>query len=483
MVFNLCRMKKSKFTYIAIAVVSFLTLTSVQAYLIYNTFKLRNDQYKLPEKKIVRERYEREMTNENLFPGAGKIVDRYIENDNIYLLENYYRSDSAQFELLKQRMLDSTWQALTARNNMDSLLAHILQQNDIHETFRYALVLNAIDVAFESNHYVPLYEAGRYYPLLNEAAQKSTGLRIGGNLEKPGRHNLVSSLTLSSTRPYSYRISFSLYMDTDDRNLAILKLMWPLLLLSVLSVLGVVIIFFATYMNWLRQRKLSDMKSDFINNITHELHTPLAAIAVAGKSLRNDRINERKENILSLTDVIERQSSRLRQLITQVLDITASGKIALHKAPQSIHQHLEEILLDFRLKYTEENILLELQKDARQAEAEIDPFWFATMVFNLLDNAVKYNTSKEKRITVSTRNNKKLLELRIEDNGIGIPAAVQRHVFDKFYRHTRDNGSQVKGLGLGLYYVKQCMEAHGWDLQIASPPGKGTLFLISIPLL
>lgn len=475
-------MKKTKFTYIVIAVASFIALTSVQAYLIYNTYKLRNDQYKMPEKEIVKEWYERLMTNENLFPGAGKIVDRYIENDNIYLLEKYYHSDTAQFGLLRQRMLDSTWQALTAANNMDSLLAEVLKANNIEDTYQYALYLNAIDVAFESNVYIPLYEAGRHYPLLNPDAQKPAGLLIGGTLDKTRRHNLVTALSLSSLREYSYRISFSLFLDTDNRHLAILKLMWPVLLLSVLSILGVVIIFFATYMNWLRQRKLSEMKSDFINNITHELHTPLAAIAVAGKSLRNNKITEKKENIIALTDVIERQSSRLRQLITQVLDITASGKIALNKSEHSIDKQLEEIMLDFRLKYTEENIVLELHKNAQDAVVKMDPFWFATMVFNLLDNAVKYNTSTEKKITVSTRHHRKFLELRIEDNGRGIPGGVQQYIFDKFYRHTRETGMEIKGLGLGLYYVKQCVDAHGWDVQISSQPGKGTVFLIAIPL-
>lgn len=379
-------------------------------------------------------------------------------------------------------MLDSTVKELIAHNNLDSVLALIIKKNNFQDNLQYALVLESIDVAFESNKYIPLYDRPQVYPLLDKKIQTHHGIRIGGKLQAMNTQNLISSVVISSLRSHSYRIQFALYIDTENRTLAIFKKMWPILFLSIFSICGVVLLFFVTYMNWVRQRKLSDMKSDFINNITHELHTPLAAIIIANKSLRNDKINDRKENITSLTDVIQRQSDRLQRLITQVLDLTASSQVTLHKEEHSVHRLLDELLLDFRLKYVDAPIALDLHKNATRDIIFLDPFWFTTLLFNILDNAVKYNTNEEKRIIVTTRSNKKQLEISIEDNGIGISADAQKYIFDKFYRNTKHLTAQVKGLGLGLYYVKQCIAAHHWEMQIRSQEEKGTTFLIIIPL-
>lgn len=475
-------MQQSKSVYIVIAVLSFIVLASVQIYLIFNMFKLQNEQYYIPEKRILKEAYESAISNDNLFPGAGRIVDRYIEGENILTLEQYYLHDTAAFETFKQTMLDSTVMELTAHNNLDSLLAHIVQKNGFHDNLQYALMLESIDVAFESNKYIPLYNYPQVYPLLAKSVQTRRGIRIGGKLENLSSQNLISAVVVSSLRSHSYRIQFAWYVDTENRTLDIFKKMWPILLLSIFSICGVVLLFFVTYMNWVRQRKLSDMKSDFINNITHELHTPLAAIIIANKSLRNDKIADRKENITALTDVIQRQSDRLQRLITQVLDLTASSQVTLHKEEHSVHRLMDEILLDFRLKYTDSAVALDLHKNATRDIIFLDPFWFTTLLFNVLDNAVKYNTSEEKRIVVTTRNSKKHLEISIEDNGIGISTDTQKYIFDKFYRSTKHLSIQVKGLGLGLYYVKQCIAAHHWDMQIRSQPEKGTTFIMLIPL-
>jgi two-component system phosphate regulon sensor histidine kinase PhoR len=139
------------------------------------------------------------------------------------------------------------------------------------------------------------------------------------------------------------------------------------------------------------------MKSDFINSITHEFHTPLSAIIVANKTMQNEKVISTREKLQPLTEVIQRQADRLKILISQVLDITTMNRISLSKEEFAVHNQLEEILLDYRLKLTGTNVELSLQTDAERDSVRADRFWFTTIILNILDNAVKYNTNDGKK--------------------------------------------------------------------------------------
>jgi two-component system phosphate regulon sensor histidine kinase PhoR len=296
------------------------------------------------------------------------------------------------------------------------------------------------------------------------------------------KQNEATAITVSSPLSYTYRMSFSLHVEPVNRKKTVLRQMGLIFGLSLLSIIIIVSLFFVTFRNWLRQRKLSEMKSDFINNITHEFHTPIAAIIVANKSLQNEKIVENRENIRPLTEVIQRQSDRLKILIGQVLDVVSVNKINLNKKEYSVHHLLEEILLDYRLNLADTNIKMSFNKQAVKDIADLDQFYFTTMLLNIFDNALKYNENEIKEITVTTLNEKNTLQIIITDNGIGMQEEVMKHIFDKFYRG-RDQGSQkAKGLGLGLYYVKQCVDAHKWKIEVKSKPGEGSTFIITIPI-
>jgi two-component system phosphate regulon sensor histidine kinase PhoR len=280
---------------------------------------------------------------------------------------------------------------------------------------------------------------------------------------------------------HSYGTTFSLHVDILNRRLTILRLMMPSFLLSLLSIASVVLLFFITFRNWLRQKKLSEMKSDFINSITHEFNTPLSAIIVANKTMQNEKIISNKDSIRPLTEVVQRQTERLRTLINQVLEITTMNKIPLQKEEQSIHRLLEEILLDYRLKLSGVNAHFCLHKHAAHDKVMLDKFWFTTIFLNIFDNAIKYNHRVDKEITVTTEEDRKGITITVRDNGIGMPPEIRKHVFEKFYRDMKNNNGQVKGLGLGLFYVKQAVDAHGWKIDITSTEGEGSAFVISIP--
>lgn len=224
------------------------------------------------------------------------------------------------------------------------------------------------------------------------------------------------------------------------------------------------------------------MKSDFINNITHELHTPLAAIIVANKNLQNEKILQKKENIRPLTEVIQRQSERLKRLIDEVMDIVTTERIILKKKEYSVNDLLDEILLDYRLQLTETNVCLNFNKKALNDNINLDKFHFTTMMINILGNGIKYNDKKVKKLSVVTENNAEGdLQIHITDNGIGMSPETIRHIFEKFYRNANPITLQVKGLGLGLYYARQSAAAHNWVIKVESKVGTGSSFVIVLP--
>ena len=448
-----------------IAIASLLALSYVQFFLLYNTYELKNEHYFFAEKRVITNEYLAAIKNDKVMPGGARILDKYVMG-NVQRLEDAYVHHRSDFAGLGRRLCDSAYHDLRMANNMDSLLSAIIQRNRLNTKIRYASTIEFVEIAFERDRYIPLYEET---------------VRIGGTLDDLQPNNLAKNITVSSSVDHSYRISFSLYIDTYDRKSTILWLMMPTFLLSLLSVALVVLLYFVTFRNWLRQKKLSEMKSDFINSITHEFHTPLSAIIVANRTMQSEKILANKESLLPLTEVVQRQAERLKTLISQSLQITTMNSLSLHQEARSAHHLLEELLLDYRLNTTEYNVTLTLHKNALRDVVFLDPFWFTTIILNIFDNAVKYNEREHKEIAVITYSDKKALHIAIEDNGIGMTKEVQKHVFEKFYRDTKQTRGQAKGLGLGLFYVKLAVDSHRWKVNIRSVQGEGSIFTISIP--
>lgn len=474
-------MKSISFSYKAIAVASFLILSAVQFFLIYNTYNLKNEHYYLAEKDIIKDEYGARISNELAYPGGVRIIDKYLNGNRIRHLETLYDSSKTAFETYQQQVTDSMYHDLVRGNIMDSIMQHIIDKHHLAKNFRYALIISQLSVTFKNNVYIPLYKAGTTYPLIDEQLQKPYGILLGGTLTDIELHNQTNSITVSVASNYTYKITISLHADTPYRALGVLKSILPILLLSLISIVSVLFLFYITFRNWQQQKKLAEMKSDFVNSITHEFHTPLAAIMIANKNLQNSRIIEDKKNIGPLTDIIQRQSDRLKSLFEQVWDITNTQQPQLNKKPQSLHLLLDDILLDYRLKLTDNNIQLSFTPNAASDVIRVDTFWLTTMLTNLFDNALKYSTSSSKQIHVRTTNTGSKLILEIEDNGIGMSHETQKYIFEKFYRHPSVL-KNTKGLGVGLYYVKLCIDAHQWNMEITSEPDKGSTFRIIIPV-
>ena len=464
--------------YQAIAIFSFTILSVVQVFLVYNTYQLENERYYFSEKRSINEAYIKWVTNDKVFPGGQAIIDSTIAR-NAEKLEWLYEHDPEMLEIAKQKICDTIFTTLRKNNSFDKFLSDFTLAAAMDDSLVYCLAIEALEYMMTNGRYLTLYNRNVKYSLLSPELQYPEGIRIGGNLQKPELQNRAAWLSVSEPVPRTNRIIFSLYVDNHNRTLSIVKKMMPVLLLSLISLLINVYLFYITFKNWIKQKKLTEMKTDFLNSITHEFNTPIAAINVASKGLKNQKISGKVENIISLTDVIQRQAARLEKLVGQVLDVTTLHQVTLHKDTYSLHSLLDEILLDYRLNISNQEVDLILLKEANEDRVELDRFHFTTMLLNILDNAIKYNTQPVKKISVSTANYKKGIQLSIRDNGIGMEANTKKQIFKKFYRN-ESNEMHVTGLGLGLFYVKQCVDAHGWDLFVGSTPGEGTTFIISI---
>ncbi|MBL7767354.1 MAG: HAMP domain-containing histidine kinase [Flavipsychrobacter sp.] len=465
-------MKSSIQQHKIIASLGFIVLVSVQSFLIYNTYKLKNDEFYTSEKNILKELYRTSIRNDKIFPGGQAIMDRYLIR-NMVRLDSVYKISPDQFYTISRLVVDSMMQELKKANTIDALMEGYIREKNLDTTLVWASSLESLSLTFDGHHYIPIFQQ----------TKESEGVLVNGGLKELNKQNEITSITVSAPVAQSYAASFALYADTPYRLLHILKSMTVPLLISFVAILGIMLIYYITFQNWIKQKKLAELKSDFVNSITHELHTPLSAIIVANKSLQNERIIEDREKILPLTAVIDRQSQRLKALFGQVLDLTVMNASSLQKEPTVFEELLEEQLLDYRLQLTNNHVLISYSNESGSSTVLLNKFWVTTMINNIIDNGIKYNNNRNKEINVHTKKSHNKLQLIISDNGIGIPDNIKRHIFEKFYRNTEGlTNKATNGLGLGLFYTRQCINVHNWELEIISNENSGSFFIIRIPI-
>jgi signal transduction histidine kinase len=251
---------------------------------------------------------------------------------------------------------------------------------------------------------------------------------------------------------------------------------------SGLLILTVVFIFSYTIWVIFRQKQLSQIKNDFISNMTHELKTPISTISLASQMLSDTGIPLEKKNMSYISGLIKEETQRLSGQVEKVLQMSIfdEGKEKLKLNKIDIHEVLDKVNDSFQLRIQERNGNLQILKNAKISTILADSVHITNVISNLVDNALKY--SKEiPEIKVEALNRKNGIEIRIKDKGIGIPKEYQKKVFDRFFRVPTGNVHDVKGFGLGLSYVKGIVERHKGSIKIISELNVGTEFRVHIP--
>ena len=254
---------------------------------------------------------------------------------------------------------------------------------------------------------------------------------------------------------------------------------WELASASVLFTSIILICFALTIRAILRQKKLSEMKNDFINNMTHEFKTPLATISLATDALNAPIVRDQPEKMDYYTRIIKEENQRMNQQVERVLQI-ARTQIRLKPVELDIHQIIEKAAENIRLHVGQRQGKVELQLSAVNTHLRGDEVHLTNLFTNLLDNANKYSPQVPE-ITIKSWNEGPMLAISVSDKGLGINKADLEKIFDRFYRVSTGNLHDVKGFGLGLSYVREIVQAHHGEIGVKSKIGGGTTFTIYLP--
>jgi len=267
-----------------------------------------------------------------------------------------------------------------------------------------------------------------------------------------------------------------------NRTQFIIQSMTPIILIaSLLTLLIIGVVTFNFYII-IRQKKISDIKNDFVNNLTHELKTPIATIALTGQMLEDEEIQSSTENIRRFAHIINQESDRLSQQVEKVLQLAMldKGEIKLKEKLFDFNNLINKTSETFSLKVKEFDGEFNINLEEKELLFWGDETHWENVINNLLDNALKYKKDKP-IIQISSEIENETIKISIKDNGIGIDKKNLSHIFDRFYRVEKGNIHNVKGFGLGLSYVKKIVDLYQGEIKVNSELNKGTTFIIYLP--
>lgn len=294
------------------------------------------------------------------------------------------------------------------------------------------------------------------------------------------RHYLSESTYQVSLFPTEFNTPGVLKLFFPDKQKWLWSSAWPLLTLSLLLIALIISSFAYVIFTVFRQKKISEIKNDFVNNMTHEFKTPIATISLASDSILNPNIISAPDKIKRFTEIIKQENRRMLSQVEKVLQMALLDKkdfqLSLKKV--NIHEIIEQASQNIMLQINQRDGVLYKELNAQAVNVMGDQTHMTNIIYNLLDNANKYSPETP-HITIGTRNRSGYLEIYVKDQGIGMSDEDQKMIFEKFYRVPTGNLHNVKGFGLGLSYVKAMVAAQNGKIKVQSEPGKGSTFAIS----
>ncbi len=470
------------------------------------------------------------------------IADAYKGNERHFDLNVKQALKSATSKIENQEFLrnfDVLKKASERLSKKDNIFSNIcaydvgvekVNEEELHSNIKLALdsVVNAVKSdtiinCLKLKHHSALalsttsdYEYSLYQSLISEFTQKlPTTKRVNKHqIEFHLRHKLTKNnvnipyqfaiyrngmLTPVRSKEFKYskknvyranifensdEIDYKLVVIFTGKKAFVIKSISLMIILSVMLSLVIMATFFYAYKLLDKQRNVSEIKTDFINNMTHELKTPIATIKLALDFIRNPKVvndETMRENYLNM---IDEENRRIHAQVENVLQISRLGKGEFNtsKKSENFHAIVKEAIskLDSQIKKTEANIKLEL--NAEKANVLGNQSNLVSTIINIIDNSLKYSKNPPK-INIKSENNKNSIILRIKDDGVGIRKKSQKSIFDVFFRESTGNVHNVKGCGLGLTYVKQILDDHHGKIIVESKKGKGTQITLKLPLI
>lgn len=442
---------------IAFSAIVLIALSAMQYYLVKTTYDYKVEQFRTEIKDKI-----------------AKITNDYSDIDSTI----FYKKDLLYKELAENYLLDperrNQIKKSILQNSFKAELTRKLQKEFEREIpnleLDFAIVLDKFVIYNEK-------EADTIF-----AEKPFIENKMYGNLASLDDAFLVRNYVgttsgKSLNADYKLLTEDTLYVSVNNWETIILKRMALIFVFALFSILTLITLFVIAIRALIKQKKVSDIKTDFINNITHELKTPLTTLSVSTKILERREVRENDKVYDNVLSTINRQNSRLQNLIDQVMTNSLGyEEIELQKEKVTIPGFLHSIVDDFQIAYPNVTILTDF--DSKKINLNLDKFHLTTAIANVLENAVKYGCQN---ITVTTSLENNQFNIGIQDDGIGIPKSKHSLLFDKFYRVEQGNLHNAKGLGLGLYYVDQIIRAHQGSINVVSELGKGASFNISIP--
>jgi two-component system phosphate regulon sensor histidine kinase PhoR len=338
------------------------------------------------------------------------------------------------------------------------------------------ILAEALDTALKQNNIRLDYK----FTVLTQIDGKNAYI-MGSPDFKPGKRTTVyKKLLLAGDDPLKPDY---LCVYFPDQSKSFFRSTSFLVIPSLLLTLIIIVIFIVTLQIILRQKKISQIKNDFINNMTHELKTPISTISLASQMLRDSSVSLSPSTVDHISGVIYDESKRLSSQVEKVLQMAVfnEGRLKLKFTQIDLNKLAETVASNFEIRVSNESGELKTDLQAENPVIRGDEVHITNVIFNLLDNAVKYSKSKPE-IELSTENKNGWVIVQVKDNGIGIPKEHQTQIFERFYRVPTGNIHNVKGFGLGLSYVKRIIDVHSGKIKVDSALGKGTRFRLYFPI-
>jgi signal transduction histidine kinase len=461
---------KKKNTVLLLGIVSIIILITVQVFIIKGILKQKDEMFAL--RYTLRSQEALNFINRRLttdgFDTVRLLLSKYAETASKELSAI---KDKQELEKKKKEIYDYFAGAVNLEQDLSGLLSSYFQRRGFDKNFHSSIVIQNLEM-FNKDTTI-IYQS----PDFANRRPTDRARRISPP-EISKERILVNWFRMEDN---NYRLFFEYYIDFSDKRELIMKESIAYLGMSILSIVVVIIIFMVTYKNLMEEKRLSNLKTDFINNMTHELKTPLSTITVAGKTLEMPQIRSNEQKILETAKLIGKQSVHLNQLINMILEISMweRTQFQLDKKTIEIEEVMNDVVGSFKSGGGNGSTIIQ-KYNFEGAKVDLDVVYFTTLINNLLSNAVKYS-DKTPVIEIEGFSTGDKISITVADNGIGINKTDQKHIFDKFYRASTGNIHKYKGLGLGLYYVRKIAEAHGGDVTVSSRPGRGSTFTVTLP--